>query len=329
MRILIIGAGSMGCLVGAKLSLANYGVLAIGSPRIYKEINKNGLIFHDLEGQMHPVQNFKMVESISTLNTHNLPEICIITCKAYSLPTVLKEYASILSLYNEVFLLQNGLGNEDLIGAQFPNLTLYRIISSFGATLKDGHHIYQTGEGSSFLCCTSLSPLTSPISSATSSLKSSLPILENLSLVQPFMNAFGACRFPISLAPSPLKILWEKAIINCAINPLGTLWQLPNGLLMKHPQFWETVGKLVEEILQVAQKLGILLESSPYYLDRIRTVLESTQANKNSMFQDIENHRPTEIDFLNGYITQMATKCALSVPQNEQLVAKIKIMEND
>ena len=85
----------------------------------------------------------------------------------------------------------------------------------------------------------------------------------------------------------------------------------------------------LEEILQVAQKLGILLESSPYYLDRIRTVLESTQTNKNSMFQDIENHRHTEIDFLNGYITQMATECAISVPQNEQLVAKIKIMEND
>ncbi|MHA1618444.1 MAG: ketopantoate reductase family protein, partial [Promethearchaeota archaeon] len=122
-------------------------------------------------------------------------------------------------------------------------------------------------------------------------------------------------------------MLWEKAIINCAINPLGALWQLTNGSLLEHPQYWEKAGTIVEEILQVAQKLGLSLKSIPYYLDKIRTVLSSTRLNKNSMFQDIENRRPTEIDFLNGYITRMAAKYAISVLYNENLVEMIKIRE--
>ncbi len=319
MRILIIGAGSMGCLVGAKLSLAHYEVLAIGSPRIYKAISKKGLIFHDLGGLMHPVENFKMVESISTLNTHDLPEICIITCKAYSLPTVLKKYASILSLYTEVFLLQNGLGNEDLIGAQFPNLTLYRIISSFGAVLKDGHHIFQTGEGSSYLCHTT--------PSSSSSSPTSSPNHENLSLLHPLLNAFGICQMALSISASPITKVWEKAIINCAINPMGALLNQPNGFLLNNLHFWTMGGKLVEEILHVAKQMGISLKTHSHYMDQIRHVLKATQANKNSMLQDIENHRPTEIDFLNGYITQMAKKNAISVPYNEMLVALIKMKD--
>ncbi|MHA1611271.1 MAG: ketopantoate reductase family protein, partial [Promethearchaeota archaeon] len=150
MRILIIGAGSMGCLVGAKLSLAHHEVIATGSPRIHRAICKNGLIYHDLTGKKFPIRNFRMIEHANALQMKNPPKICIIASKAYSLPTIIQEYESILSQYDEVFLMQNGLGNENLLSKHFPKMILYRIVSSFGATLKEGNHIYQTGEGPSY-----------------------------------------------------------------------------------------------------------------------------------------------------------------------------------
>ncbi|TFH30809.1 MAG: 2-dehydropantoate 2-reductase [Promethearchaeota archaeon] len=328
MRVLIIAAGSMGCLVGAKLSLAHHEVIATGSPRIYEAINKNGLIYHDLEGKTYPIQNLRMIKSIATLDTCDLPEICIITSKAYSLPSIIQEYELILSQYSEVFLLQNGLGNEKLIGARFPNMILYRIISSNGATLKESHHIYQTGEGPSFLCRTY--PIFPPLSPSIT-FPSSLSISHgqnNLDLLNSFLTALETCQMPLSISTFPIRQVWEKAIINCAINPMGALLQQSNGFLIDNPHFWEISGKVVEEILQVAPQLEISLNSHSYYMDQIRDVLKATRPNKNSMLQDIENQRPTEIDFLNGYITQMAAKFAILVPYNEILVALIRMKES-
>jgi 2-dehydropantoate 2-reductase len=46
------------------------------------------------------------------------------------------------------------------------------------------------------------------------------------------------------------------------------------------------------------------------------------------MHQDIAFSRPTEIDYINGYVVKMANKLNVLTPLNQQLVEQVKSLEN-
>ena len=47
------------------------------------------------------------------------------------------------------------------------------------------------------------------------------------------------------------------------------------------------------------------------------------------MRQDILMGRKTEIDFINGYLLKMAAEQQLNLPEHEQIVNQIKILEKE
>jgi 2-dehydropantoate 2-reductase len=57
------------------------------------------------------------------------------------------------------------------------------------------------------------------------------------------------------------------------------------------------------------------------------SVAEKTYNNKNSMLQDIMKEKPTEIDFLNGKIVELAKELDVKVPINKLLTSLIKGLE--
>jgi 2-dehydropantoate 2-reductase len=45
------------------------------------------------------------------------------------------------------------------------------------------------------------------------------------------------------------------------------------------------------------------------------------------MRSDILQKRKTEIDYINGYIVNLARKAGLGVPQNEKIIQQVKALE--
>jgi 2-dehydropantoate 2-reductase len=86
------------------------------------------------------------------------------------------------------------------------------------------------------------------------------------------------------------------------------------------------MGIAVEEALEVAKLKEINL-SDRDYVDLMYSVAEKTYDNKNSMLQDILKNKPTEIDFLNGKIVELAKEIGTKVPINELLTFLIKGLE--
>ena len=86
------------------------------------------------------------------------------------------------------------------------------------------------------------------------------------------------------------------------------------------------MGITVEEALKVAKLKEITL-SDRDYVDLMYSVAEKTYDNKNSMLQDILKAKPTEIDFLNGRIVEIAKDIGIKVPINELLTFLIKGLE--
>jgi 2-dehydropantoate 2-reductase len=309
MRILIIGAGSLGLLYGGYLAKHN-DLTIICSERYAGKLRKEGLMIEALSGNEIQVSNLQIYsksdQNIKDLSTHRY-DICIIATKAYDLINALSDYEAVISNTPFLCLMQNGLGNEEYAMKKFPNKILYRIITSNGALMKDNVRVAHTGKGKTILC--QINPKENTNGSDR--------------LVESLLHELDKAQFEPEISPQPLETIWRKALINIGINPFGALTGLPNGKLLEVPSLPSIIRATVAEALQIANKMSIPLLDETDYTQSVFDVIAATARNHNSMLQDIEKGKSTEIDFLNGRIVEYAKRLGLQVPLNEMLSSLI------
>jgi 2-dehydropantoate 2-reductase len=83
----------------------------------------------------------------------------------------------------------------------------------------------------------------------------------------------------------------------------------------------------VEEALRVSEKLGISIVDEDI-VEKAFNVAESTGTNKNSMLQDVEKGKRTEIDFINGAIVRIGEDIGVPTPINYTLTTLVKGLEH-
>lgn len=311
MQILIIGAGSLGLLYAAYLAKNNE-ITVVCSDRIANVLQKSGLTIEEFSGEELHISNLRVfsksdqINHIPDLSIQNY-DICIIATKVYDLVRVLSDYEVVISNTPLLCLMQNGLGNEEFAIQKFPNKILYRIITSNGALMKDFGKVVHTGRGKTILC-----QMNPPENS-----KNKDPPITSI------FHELEIAQFQPEISPQPLETVWRKALINIGINAFGALTGLPNGKLVEVQALSSLITATVTEAIQIAQKMGIPLVDQFNYTQSVFDVIEATAKNRNSMLQDIEKGKSTEINFLNGKIVGYAKKLGLQVPLNEMLSSLI------
>jgi len=109
------------------------------------------------------------------------------------------------------------------------------------------------------------------------------------------------------------------------INPLTAINDVENGQLLQQ-KYHKIIDKLLTEIISVAKYEGM-----QFSLDELKaqvlSVATMTGKNCSSMRSDILKKRKTEIDYINGYITNTAKSLHITVPENEKLTLQIKALE--
>jgi len=120
---------------------------------------------------------------------------------------------------------------------------------------------------------------------------------------------------------------WRKVIFNAATNPLGALTGLTHGRLCERPGLRRLVSLLVDEGKAVASAQGIVLDSDPEELIDYAARPDVAYGHKASMLQDVEAHRQTEVDFLNGGIADFGRRLGIPTPAHESIWALVKGVE--
>ena len=313
MRILIIGAGSLGLLYAGFLAKNNE-ITVVCSDRFAEKLRKSGLTIENLSNQEIHVPNLQVYsksdQTIHDLAAHRF-DICIIATKVYDLSKALSDYEAVISNTPLLFLLQNGLGNEELAMQKFSHKILYRIITSHGALMKNNDRVTHTGRGKTILCRINPNENTN----------------DYAQLVEFLFLELDKAQFEPEISPQPLETIWRKALINIGINPFGALTGLTNGKILEVPGLPSIIRATVGEALLIAKKMGIPLLDDIDYTQSVFDVIAATARNRNSMLQDIENGKSTEIDFLNGRIVEYAKKLGLHTPLNEMLSSLIHGLE--
>ncbi len=323
-KIGFIGAGSVGSVVGGYLASINneeyeLKVIFFCRKAHANAIKENGLILRS-EGKTRVVKNLKAYESAIEYETNCTMEsdsssfdFLFLTTKTYDIATAMLEYEKEIEKSKWLVILQNGVGNEEIVKEWCPKKKIFRAVTVLGAILEKPGIAFHSGIGITKI---GIPFLTYEHLEA----KEEARRLKDLELLSTLFNSAG---LKTVIADDIVKECWEKVFINIGINPFGALTRLKNGLLFDIDSMKELMAEAVKEAVFIAKQKKIAL-SDKDFIAATFDVLHKTSENKNSMLQDILRGRRTEIDFMNGKIAQYARELGLKAPVNELLTALIK-----
>ncbi len=104
-----------------------------------------------------------------------------------------------------------------------------------------------------------------------------------------------------------------KLAINAVINPLTAIHQCRNGELLAPSRYTELVA-LANEIDRIL--CGYSAHWQGNTLRQAEQVAQQTAHNISSMLADVQAGRPTEIDFINGWLVAQADRLGIDAPVN-------------
>jgi 2-dehydropantoate 2-reductase len=290
-HVIIFGAGAIGSYYGALLS-TKVDVLLIGRRDHVDAINDGGLVVSgSLGGRFR-------IRASTELNDVPQDSLILLTTKAHDSWAVIKGVRGILKPDTTILVLQNGLGNEALVSSLVgPGIEVVRGLASSGVEFLVPGRIEVKFSGDTVL----------PKTQACERMK----------------RLLDSCGLKTRLAEWMDVEIWRKLTFNCVINPLTALFRVPNKVIA-HDALREIRRGVVDECIRVAKEEGIVLE--PSLQEEVNTETTS-YSNKSSMCQDIIKGRKTEIDFLNGKVSELGRRHGVPTPVNDVLTALIRFME--
>ena len=125
-----------------------------------------------------------------------------------------------------------------------------------------------------------------------------------------WVGMLDTAAFPFTQEEHIEKIVWEKAMINCAFNSICPLLETDNGIFKREPTAMAMAKSVVEECIHVSRHFSLDFQVDPI-MNRIQTISEKSEGQLISTLQDINFGRETEIESLNLAIAKKADKLGL------------------
>jgi 2-dehydropantoate 2-reductase len=302
MKIAIVGSGAMGSLFGGMLSLSGCDVVLYDIFREHVEkIAADGLAIEDAATGAVTVARPRASSDPAAVDG---ADVLVIFVKSTATEEAAAQFAPRARKDAIVLTLQNGLGNEAILGRHFGSGRTAAGVTSQGATFLVPGRVRHAGRGPTHMC----------MSDGRN---------EKLS---PLCRALEAAGFETHVSTDVASLVWSKLVINVGINALTALTNQPNGKLLESEDTRAIMADLVTEAVAVAAALGIpLTHEDP--LAVVYDVAARTGANRSSMLQDFDRKRPSEIEVMNGAIVRAAGSAGVSVPVNATITRLVRAVE--
>ena len=283
----IVGHGAIGLLWASALSCNNRVTLILRDSSSSSALRYT---FTDIKGQQK--QQTLDITSKENLSREQITiDKLLIPTKAYDILPAVKQLQPFLSETCIILLCHNGLGTIEKVQALLkPKQSLYFATTTHGAYKSNKHSVVHTGLGET-----------------------------KIGLIQGKDSQIEAQDLlpPFSWQKNITVTLWNKLAINCAINPLTAIHNCKNGQL-ERSEYRTPLTEICQEFCLVA---NLVLKSevfnSQQILNRCLEVIKATANNFSSMHQDVKHGRPSEIDFITGFIISKAQEFDLSVPTHQ------------
>ncbi|HOK22967.1 MAG TPA: 2-dehydropantoate 2-reductase [Candidatus Hydrothermia bacterium] len=301
MKIVILGAGSVGGLLVSKFVLAGNVVEVIVNKRSSKRhIETEGIEYFYLEKRYVIKVPCYVYEDLKDIEADYL----IIATKSYDAIRIIKEIGDKHFSFNYLVTVQNGiephLAATEIFREDHLILSLREGVYSF-----DVHKIRHTR-----------SDFTQNIVTSFEASRESM---------EQFAEILNTADIRSVVSYDGWQILYEKLALNSVINPLATILRVKNGFLIKLLNS-PTVTNLITEAVKVISLEGVHLNIQEVK-ENLRSLIQATYDNRCSMLQDIEQKKKTEIEFINGYLLKLAQKYNMGLPSHQLVYDLVTSLE--
>ncbi|UQS86218.1 ketopantoate reductase family protein (plasmid) [Nicoliella spurrieriana] len=120
----------------------------------------------------------------------------------------------------------------------------------------------------------------------------------------------------------------SKVVYNAVVNTLCTMFELQMGQFIEYPKVPEMATQLFNESFDACERAGIeMIETRQEQIDSVTTTSHQFKYHYPSMYQDFSKGRPTEVDYINGYIAKIGREHDYVCRTHEFIVNEVHMVE--
>lgn len=299
-RIVIVGAGAMGCLFAARLALAGKSVTVVDVDLARLAlIAADGITLDDDTGHHVARVNAALASEIA-----GPVDLLMLFTKGMHSAAAIRSVAHLAQTDCTVLTLQNGLGNVEAIAEVFPQTRILWGVTDFPADLEGPTRVASHGQGHIFF--------------------GNYPSGADDRAKQ-VASLFAAAHLNAASDAEVKVAVWEKIAFNAALNALCTVSGLPVGGL-DCPAGRSAARAVVGEIAVIAESEGALIDRERLE-SKINFALANHSSHKPSMLQDRIAGRRTEIESINGAVLDAGARRRIASPALEILTNLVRLGE--
>jgi 2-dehydropantoate 2-reductase len=300
--VVVLGAGAMGCLFGARLAESGHHVVLVDVRADQVDaINARGLRVEE-NGSSHVVS---VAASLADKLSAPADWIVLFT-KAFASEAALAGAIHAIGDHTWILTLQNGLGHVEVIQRYVDPHRIVVGTTTIPSDIVGLGHVRTHGSGST------------KIMSVEGGVTDRLRALA---------SALTAARLPCEISERVWESIWEKLAFNAAMNSLTAVTGLTVGQVGRSPAGAALADRVAAEVTAVAQRQGIGADLAAVRRE-IAMAFRDHADHKPSMLQDVMAKRPTEIEHINGAVAREASRLGISVPSTEALYQLVRMLED-
>ena len=309
----IVGAGSIGCFIGAHLARAGVPVTLLGRERLKVAVAQHGLRVTDYSGAdwTLPAEAIAVTTSVSDLAAC---DVLIVCTKSTDTAVAAQSLAPVVSKDAQVISLQNGVRNPHTLREHLPEHQVLAAMVPYNVIWDGPAHFHNGTSGQ----------------------------LEFATGTEDLVAALNNTGLAAATAPDIVGVQWGKLVINLN-NATNALSGLPLKAQLADRDLRRVTAAAQLEALRVLKQANIAVRRSGRLLPKLtphvlrlptwlfnrvaaQMVKIDPQA-RSSMWDDLDRGRPTEVDYLNGEVVRLAEANGVQAPINAKICELVHAAE--
>ncbi|MDA8020802.1 MAG: 2-dehydropantoate 2-reductase [Thermoanaerobaculia bacterium] len=303
MRIVVVGAGAVGCYFGGRLAEAGHEVGFLARGGTLAVLRESGLRITSQLGDAH----------LRDVEVHDDPEAfaeadaAIVAVKAWQVPDVAPKIAAFLRPGGVALPLQNGVEAPAQLAEELGEDRVLGGLCKIICRVEEPGHVIHFG-AHPYIALGELHDRSS----------------ERLTALRDTLESAGIrAEIPGNIEAA----MWEKFLFICAVSGLGAVTRATLGAMRREPATRSLLERAMHEIAEVASASGVSVAGG--LVERTMAFADSLPAEATmSMQRDIMKGRPSELESQNGAVVRLGRRAGVETPVHEFLYSVLLLQED-